>query len=98
MKNSGLLIRDYLTHFNPSDHDILEAGLFQSTGGSKTLAHYFAELNPDIYDMWAKQFFDAGKNDDYLSYSEKASTVRQKLGIDKEIGLIQKDLSLRYYN
>jgi spermidine synthase len=96
--SSQLLIQQYLYGHSPSKNDILEAGLFQSLGGSKTLAHYFAELNPDIYDMWAKQFFDAGKNDDYLSYSEKASIVRQKLGIDREISLIQKDLSLRYYN
>jgi spermidine synthase len=77
-KKAQLLLTKYLNEFSPSDDDILQAGLFQSTGGSKELAFYLADLNPELYLAWSQKVAMAGDEvqakeymDLYLKASEK---------------------------
>lgn len=56
---SNLLLNAYLK-LSPTMDDILQAGLFQSTGGSKELAFYLADLNPQIYLAWSQRVALAG--------------------------------------
>jgi spermidine synthase len=96
-ESSNLLLREYLDHKDYTMNDILEAGLFQATGGNKEIAFYLADKNPDIYDMWAKKVLDVGNIKDYELYSEKAKAIRVSQGVI-EVSEIRKGLSLAYYN
>jgi spermidine synthase/tetratricopeptide (TPR) repeat protein len=78
-----LLLTKYLNEFSPTQDDILQAGLFQSTGGSKELAFYLADLNPEIYLVWSQKVAMAGDEvqakeymDLYLKSSEKLVTSK----------------------
>jgi 2-keto-4-pentenoate hydratase/2-oxohepta-3-ene-1,7-dioic acid hydratase in catechol pathway len=59
-------------HFAPlgpilvTKDEILQAGLFQSTGGSKELAYYLADLNPEIYLAWSQKASKAGDQEKAL--------------------------------
>jgi spermidine synthase len=77
LNSSALLLKAYLDT-NPPSEDILQAGLFQSTGGTKELAFYLADLNPEIYLAWSQKVAMAGDEvqakeymDLYLKASEK---------------------------
>jgi spermidine synthase len=80
--NAHLLLNKYLKENKPSDDDILQAGLFQSTGGSKELAFYLADLNPEIYLAWSQKVAMAGDEvqaNEYMNLYLKASEKKAKM-------------------
>jgi spermidine synthase len=90
-KDSKLMLSNYLRSFDVSKDDLLQAGLFQSTGGSKELAYYLADLNPEIYLAWAQKASIAGDQEKALEYMELA--YRQGAVEAKDITLQR----IRYY-
>jgi tetratricopeptide (TPR) repeat protein len=65
------------TNPNISPDEILQTGLFQSTGGNKELAYYLAELNPMIYLYWAEKARQLGnieKANEFEQLADKASS------------------------
>jgi spermidine synthase len=71
-KESKLFLSDYLRSSKVTKDEILQAGLFQSTGGSKELAYYLADLNPAIYLAWAQKASAAGDQEKVMEYMELA--------------------------
>ncbi len=71
-KDSKLLLTRYLNSKEVNKEEILQAGLFQSTGGSKELAYYLADLNPEIYLAWSQKANLAGDQVKALEYMELA--------------------------
>jgi spermidine synthase len=83
---SNLLLNAYLK-LNPTMDDILQAGLFQSTGGSKELAFYLADLNPQIYLAWAQRVSLAGDEVQAQEYRDlfiKASEKRPLATVEED--------------
>lgn len=72
VKNDHLLIAKYLKEENPSGQDIMQAALFQSSGGSKELALYLADLNPQVYLIWAEKARQVGDMDKVAEYESLA--------------------------
>ena len=58
-----------------SQEDILQTGLFQSLGGNKDLAHQLADLNPEIYSMWAERARQMGNTAMAKEYDDRASEL-----------------------
>jgi len=81
-ETSSLLLRKYMKKKGGlTEDEILQTGLFQSTGGCKELAFYMADLNPQVYMLWSQKAMQAGDKDKALEYMNLASKK----------GAIQKD-------
>lgn len=73
-EQSNLLLKRYMDKKGGlSPNEILQTGLFQSMGGSKELAFYMADLNPDVYMAWSQKAAIAGDNSKAMEYLEMAS-------------------------
>jgi predicted membrane-bound spermidine synthase/tetratricopeptide (TPR) repeat protein len=71
--SSKLLLKKYMDEKGGlSKDEILETGLFQSLGGCKELAFYMADLNPEIYLMWAQKAMQMGDQKSAMEYVELA--------------------------
>jgi spermidine synthase len=97
IENSNLLLANFIRKKEFTEDDILEAGLFQSTGGNKELAFYLANINPDVYDMWAKKVFDLGDFTNYELYTHLSQQRRKEQGNENKTSYIQSELSEAYY-
>lgn len=72
-ETSNLLLKSYMKQKGGlSQNEILQTGLFQSLGGCKELAFYMADLNPEIYLMWAQKAMQAGDQKSAMEYVERA--------------------------
>ncbi len=63
----------------PSDDEILQAGLFQSTRGNKNLAFALAELNPYVYLAWSEMAKRSGNLKMVEEYELKAKLAFAKI-------------------
>jgi spermidine synthase len=103
--SSSLLLNRYLQSSREKDmNGILQAGLFQSLGGNKELSFYLADLNPSIYDAWAKLAQNAGDLNKFNEFLNLAASARSKrlvapsdsiLVSNNDNGL---DLAIQYFN
>lgn len=91
-ESSNLLLRKYMIESNGlSKDEILQAGLFQSTGGNKELAYYLADLNPEIYLVWSQKASQSGDSKKALEFLERAALKSKSINsssIHKEKALI----------
>jgi len=70
---SNLLLKKYMDNKGGMSKDeILQTGLFQSLGGCKELAFYMADLNPEIYLMWAQKAMQMGDQKAAMEFVELA--------------------------
>ena len=74
-----LLQKHFSSAESPSDNEILQAGLFQSTRGNKELAFLLAEMNPDIYLAWSEKAKQSGNLKLVQEYELKAKQALTKL-------------------
>lgn len=58
-----------------SNEEILQTGLFQSVGGNKDLAHQLADMNPEIYVMWAEKARQMGNMEMAKKYDDRAAEL-----------------------
>jgi tetratricopeptide (TPR) repeat protein len=64
---------------NLTKDEILQTGLFQSTGGNKELAYYLAERNPMIYLLWAEKARQLGNIEKANEFEQLASMASSKM-------------------
>jgi spermidine synthase/tetratricopeptide (TPR) repeat protein len=58
-----------------SKEEILQTGLFQSLGGNKDLAHQLADMNPEIYSLWAEKARQMGNMTMAKEYDDRAAAL-----------------------
>ena len=86
LKHKNHLLRKYMNSKpNLTKDEILQAGLFQSTGGNKELAYYLAELNPMIYLSWAEKARQLGNIEKANEFEQLASTASSKMDTNSTI-------------
>lgn len=80
LSHKGNLLNKFMsTDNNVTKDELLQTGLFQSTGGNKELAYYLAELNPVIYLTWAEKARQLGnieKANEFEQLAAKATSIK----------------------
>lgn len=79
-ENEHLLLSQFLKSNEINQNEILQAALFQATGGSKELAFYLADLNPIVYDYWSKKAEKLGDKNLAREYKDKYLKAMSKQG------------------
>ena len=94
--NSNLLFNEFLKRKDSiSAQDIVQAGLFQLLGGSKKLSYFLADLNPLIYNMWAKKALDVGDLEKFNEYRKLGDKLLNFDYENNEIKLVKDDVFLK---
>lgn len=80
LKHKNHLLSKYMiSKPNLTKDEILQTGLFQSTGGNKELAYYLAERNPMIYLSWAEKARQLGNIEKANEFEQLASMASSKM-------------------